>query len=193
MTKFQERIINLLNKDYNKNTLPNSNFDSFIEHLFFGHGRDMKYGLYFSLIYAENDIELEKLFKKLKKTNKNDRIVQYSRFDKFLDYIKDIDITNNFNSEMLYFNSRWDYGFILDNTIQITRKDTDNTLDTELFMKEIKKQYPPNNSKIAGELICEIPLDNEIFKFFFIQIGGYKNKYMKYKIKYLALRNKLIR
>ena len=29
MTKFQERIINLLNKDYNKNTLPNSNFDSF--------------------------------------------------------------------------------------------------------------------------------------------------------------------
>jgi hypothetical protein len=34
MTKFQERIINLLNKDYNKNTLTNYNFNFFRDIMF---------------------------------------------------------------------------------------------------------------------------------------------------------------
>ena len=153
---------------------------------------DMKYGLYFTLSYAENDIEFIKMFDRLNKTDGNDRIIQYIRLDKFLNYVKELDNINRFNSTILYLNNGWQYGHIMHDTIVIDRNSADNELDVELFMTNIKSQYPPENKSIIGvELICELPLSSDIFKFFYVsQFGGYeleyyKNKYLKYKNKYL--------
>jgi hypothetical protein len=75
-------------------------FDSLLEHLYLGH-TNMKYGLYFSLMYTENDIE----FCRLNTTNKNDIIIQYIKFDDFIEHVKELNNTYNFDSSILYINS----------------------------------------------------------------------------------------
>jgi disulfide oxidoreductase YuzD len=200
----KQKIIEMNLKLFDEN-MDDKLFDSFIEHLFYGH-EDMKYGLYFTLKYAKDDTDFRDSFNKLNKTNKNDRIIQYMKFDKFLEHIKELNRIYHFNSNILYANSGWHFGKIttiedlghkrvdfevggkyecsqLDVSVVIDTPCTDEHID--LFNKKIKNKYPNNTDELTYvELICELPLDY-IFNFFYVKTS--RNKYLKYKKKYLTL------
>lgn len=187
---------------FDENAITPKKFDKFLEHLYYGHDiKDietnkkigMKYGLYFSLKYAENNIKLIESFKSLERTDGNDRIVFYMRFDKFLKYINDIDLQYRFSSPILYLNiGEWKYGIIEHDSIIMTKNQQTNNFELDKFETQIKKYFTPETPEFEGELICQIPLSNDIFNIFFIQKGGSNNdKYIKYKYKYLKLKASL--
>ena len=85
-------------------------------------------------------------------------------------------------------NNRWQYGDITESSI-ILNKSIQLGINKDKFIQDIKKNY----QEITGneELICQIPLPIELFKFTFIEDSSeifYKKKYLKYKNKYLQLK-----
>ena len=68
------------------------------EYLLGGHPR-MEYGIYFGARKAKNDIEFLESIKKTEITNKNQKIIYYTKLEKMLDYIF------LFNVQIRYFSS----------------------------------------------------------------------------------------
>lgn len=189
--KDQEIIINL-NKELFKKMEPEM-FDKFIEHLYRGHN-NMKYGIYFSLAYADSDDEFLKNFKNLTDSETaNQRILFYAPLKVLLEHVNNVDLKEHFSlkSPLLYINSHWNYGEYNKDTIKMTRTEG-NLLNQEKFIKDILDKYKKNIDKT--ELICQLPLPENLFRTKFINISSaneFTNKYLKYKKKYLDLKNKI--
>ena len=124
----------------------------FVKHLFEGH-LDMEYGIYFSLIHAENDLDFLSKFNRLNHFDKDQKIVYYTPLTNLYDYlyIKNKEYRFSDNTFILYMNYTWQYGKI--DTQSITNP------HEILNLQEFKG---------LEELICQLPLPTEIFKFFFI-------------------------
>lgn len=137
------------------------------------------------MIYAKNDIELKEKLHPVDRPTKEDRIIMYTTLEELVDYVIKIKEKKEFKLELplLYVNSGWHYGKIDESSILMgsTKKE---------FIDEIKKKYNSQSWHSFVEIICQIPLSNDIFKFFYVsdQSGGYKEKYLKYKNKYLKLK-----
>ncbi len=121
------------------------------------------------------------------KPTPEDRIIHYTTLDKLVDYVLQIKLEKEFKIPLLYVNKGWQYGAIKKDTIVLKN-------NKQEFMTETMSIYNTSNTHIGEvEIICQIPLPNNIFKFLFVssQNGGYKEKYLKYKKKYLELKEKL--
>jgi hypothetical protein len=169
----------------------------FIEHLFRGHA-NMQYGIYFSMKYAKDDEDFKNKLGNISKSPRiGDRIIIYTTIDKLVDHCLDIKRNRNIRLPILYLNPDWQYGKIKCDTIILD----DNK---DIFINKIKTKYPPTSRYKLTELICQIPLEiapelkegqssNVLFNFFYVndqlpQSGGYREKYLKYKNKYLKLK-----
>ena len=154
--------------------------DAFIEHLHRGH--DMQYGIYFSMTYATDDNDFKSQMIPTNTFTPDDRIIHYSTIDKLINYVIQTKTQENIALPLLYINSGWKYGVIQKDTIILENKDK--------FIQQIKDTYPPGNKR-NPEIICQIPLPNSIFKFFYVSEmsgGEYKQKYQKYKQKYIKFK-----
>ena len=189
-----ELNLNLINED-----MPDNKFDKLIEHLYRGHG-EMKYGLYFTIGFADNDEDFENKFIKEDPENPNLTILYYTQLPHFLNYIKKLDLQYKFIENQVYLNDNWSHGFTNKHTIYLIKSsDYYTDSDIELFILDIYCKYYKFNinnstSKLrATELICKIPLDLNLFKSFFVSRTNnyYKIKYLKYKNKYLKYKNNL--
>lgn len=175
------------------NQMPNENFENLLTHLYRSH--NMQYGLYFSFLYAYDDIDFMSKFNRSIKPLSEDRIILYTTFDNLLQEIQKINNEKNFDSmtEILYVNNGWQYGEITNTSIKL-KKNTDNSLDINKFKLDVISALPQHKRVISNpELICQIPLRTELFKFFYVnEQHGSSNKleksltktkkYLKYKL-----------
>ena len=185
------KIITLNLEQYN-NIYTIKKFNQFIEHLHRGHGEDMKYGLYFGILYADNDLDFYRKININNVRSPNKRIIYYTKLINLLDYIEEIHREMIFSerTKLLYLNIGWQYGAIKYNSIILEK--TCRNIDKEKFINDIKTQYPIE--KITGheELICQLPLPIELFKFSYVEdnFSRFKEKYYMLKKKYHILKNK---
>lgn len=124
----------------------------FVKHVFEGHF-DMEYGIYFSLIQAENDLDFLSKFNRLNHFDKDQKIVYYTPLTKLYDYLYDKikEYKFSYNTFILYMNYTWQYG--------------------KIDIESITNPYEILNLQDFNgmeELICQLPLPTDIFKFFFI-------------------------
>lgn len=142
-----------------------------IRHLYRGHD-DMEYGLYFSIIKAKDDLDFLKNFKRSFPGNINQKIVYYCKLEKLLNHVDSVKKEYALDSNLVYVNPKWSYGYKLDNSFDYNDDHAD-------FKKNLDNLYRRNDSSFGrAELICQIPLPNELFKFTFsteMEGGSYKN------------------
>jgi len=133
-------------------------FINFIEHLYRGHS-DMEYGLYFGILKADNYLDFLSKIKKSNIKNIDQRIIYYSEINNFLNKI-DI-YQEKFKNNLLYFNKSWKYG------IKEYENGSMNYISTNRyhFLSHINSFN--NEILMNSELICNIPLSVENFKFIF--------------------------
>jgi hypothetical protein len=99
----KQEIINI-NKEL-FNSITESNFLNLITHLYRSH--DTQYGIYFSIMYATNDIDFISNFKRSNRPTSEDRIILYTTLDNFLLEIEKINNQKKFeaSTKILYLNS----------------------------------------------------------------------------------------
>lgn len=180
-----------INLDYYNEIKNKNKYDKFIEHLYRAHDTKMKYGLYFSIKYANDDKDFYDNINKNNVNSFNKRIIYYTKLDNLLDHLDNIYKEYNFSdtTKLLYLNNRWQYGNITESSI-ILNKSIQLGINKDKFIQDIKKNYQEITD--IEELICQIPLPIELFKFTFIENNHevfYKKKYLKYKNKYLQLKS----
>ncbi len=193
-------IIELLQSFVNYGILNNSannipEIDLFIIHLLKAH-EDMQYGLYFSfkLAYDDNDFYRHAL----RENESNYDLIYFTRISNLLEYVESIKLhyTGIFQMEdyefqlpLLYANNGWDYGVIKPRTIVL------EGIDMDMFFTRI---FNGSFNIQAGELVYQFPLPNNMFRTMLISkskreipFSPNKNKYLKYKDKYLKLKKRL--
>jgi hypothetical protein len=189
----QDAIIKLNLNKFREREYSDEDFDEFLIHLFRAHG-DMKYGLYFTLGFADDDDDFENKFIKLSGMEDNLSIIFYTKLMNLLHYLFNILTETLYDMPVLYVNEMWSYGKPNSNTITLNPENkysyTDDDFDR--FIEQIYKKYNGIHIDNNTELICVIPLPTEIFKYFYVPRGDrhFKHKYLKYKNKYLNLKNK---
>lgn len=133
----------------------------------------MAYGLYFSLLYASDDLDFVSKFDRLENPmGVNQRIVYYTELDDLLGHAVQLDQTEHFKSPLLYINRNWTYGWMDDSTVLLKnrRKATLERSDADNFKKIIAEKYPDISAdRNAQELVCQFPLPTTLFKFFYIE------------------------
>jgi hypothetical protein len=162
-------------------------FKQFIIGLHKGHGRTMKYGIYFSLINALNEENFKEiLLTRLRNISPRAKYyVYYIELSKLLEYVINIKQLELLLSPLIYINTQWNKGIYMDTTIKL------NDFTSDEFISQIT---PPFYSSDA-ELICQIPVPITHFKILMYnptstdQMTQYRNKYIKYKYKYNKLKN----
>ena len=159
--------------------------EALIQHLFRGHG--MQYGIYFSIKYAKDDIDFISKFKQQPRPTPEDRIIMFTTLENLVNHVSTIKDQQKFKLPLLYINSEWAYGKI----------DKENTIileeNKQEFIEKIKRTYlnidKYDDDDDDEEIICQIPLPNTMFKFFYVSdYKEFKQKYLKYKQKYLKLK-----
>ena len=145
-------------------------FVKFVEYLHRGHA-DMEYGLYFSSMVADNYLDfLEKIKttqNRLLLPDNDQRILYYINLTDLLKHINKIKREYDFKSPLCYFNKNWNYGKMNNNSFEYKN------------INSFTKQIVEKNRNIyltASELICQIPLPNELFKFIFTRQGGRRTR-----------------
>ena len=171
---------------FKKSLIANSTImkEALIQHLFRGHGDEMQYGIYFSIKYAKDDVDFISKFKQQPSSTREDRIIMFTTLENLVNHVSTIKDQQNFKLPLLYINSGWAYGKInKENTIILEK-------NKQEFIEKIKRTYLNiEKSDDDEEIICQIPLPNMLFKFFYV--SDYKKitqKYLKYKQKYLKLK-----
>ena len=158
--------------------------DLFIEYLLRAH-QEMEYGLYFSVKVAIDDADFYR--QALLENKEHFDIIYFTELENFLQYVyttKKYFIDNNpsFSFDLLYANTGWQYGSITEDSVVLDQ------LDFNQFEHELYRIHENSNDV---EIICQIPLPTSVFKYIHIEKGiDFKKKYMKYKQKYLELRDK---
>ena len=140
---------NEINYTYNK-------FIKFIEHLYRGHDK-MDYGLYFSIIMANDSKDfLEKIrIDDIKSSDQ--RIIFYQDLDNLLNLIDITKLDFGLKSPLIYINNGWKYGKIDSGSLVYNKDDRDGLY---LYLEGLEKLS-------KAELICQIPLYIENFNFTF--------------------------
>ena len=188
---------------FTESKIGNSNImkDALIQHLFRGH-EVMQYGIYFSIKYAKDDIDFISKFKQQSRPTPEDRIIMFTTLEKLVNHVSTIKDQQKFKLPLLYVNPFWNYGTIVKKTIIFEE-------NKQEFIENIKKTYDiidkdnkndiidedniieedDKNKNDNVEIICQIPLPNTLFKFFYVSdYKEFKQKYLKYKQKYLKLK-----
>lgn len=172
-------------------------FSQFIEHLYMAH-TGMDYGLYFSIMYANNDLDFIERIKRSVNLDRmiDKKIVYYCSLNELLSVINDIDQNYHFDAPLIYICDEWQYGKIDGNCIVMNRTN-DGQMMLDEFAGLVAINYPDNESLKNPELICQIPLPNETFNFFFAEYGdsfggtynvfNLRAKYLENKKRYLQL------
>lgn len=175
-------------------------FDKFLQHLARGH-ETMRYGIYFSIKYAENAQDfIKKMGTQTDNPTNDQEIIFFTPLNTLLKHLDQVIKTKmssdedfRFYGPLLYISDGWQYGKIDKDSIVMNKK-VDGTPDILLFESMVRKKYSNNNKIIDPELICQIPLPNELFMFFFqsvyqnqYQDGGSIEKYLDSKKEYLNL------
>jgi uncharacterized protein YlaN (UPF0358 family) len=147
---------------------------NYVTHLFRGHS-EMEYGLYFGLLKAENDKDFLTNIERSYPRDINQRIIYYTDIENLLDYTDDVNIEYDFKTNLIYFNTGWQYG----------KKDGDsmdyNGANRDDFIGYLNSFI--NRDLKISELICNIPLPITLFGFVYGTMSGGSEKYKKYKIK----------
>jgi hypothetical protein len=162
-------------------------FKNFIIGLHKGHGKTMKYGIYFSLINASDEDNFKEiLLSRLGNIRPSAKYyIYYTELSKLLEYVLTIKQRESLLSPLIYINTNWNKGNFSDSTVKLD----DNTV--QQFISQITQRHYTSES----ELICQIPIPITQFKILkynptsIDQITQYMNKYIKYKYKYNKLKN----
>tara|TARA_B100000745_G_scaffold294602_1_gene237820 strand:+ start:1022 stop:1828 length:807 start_codon:yes stop_codon:yes gene_type:complete len=158
-----QKIIDINLKYFQKEKLTKKQFLKFIEHLFKGHG-DMEYGIYFGSRKANNDKEFLESINRTNITNKNQTIIYYTKLNKLLDHIDKINEKYKFNTNLLYFNTNWQYGEKEDNSLDYTGKNRKKFISYLMGFTNEELEF--------SEIICHIPLKERLFKFTYRDLYG---------------------
>lgn len=159
--------------------MSDNNFFNLLTHLYRSH--NMEYGIYFSIMYAKDDIDFMNKFNRSIKPTSEDRIIFYTTLDKILQEVVKIHLEKNLDLDtfIIYLNNGWAYGEIDKNSIILEKiiNTPNKLLNIDKFTLHIKSIYPNNDylNNSQPELICQFPLKTEIFKFFYVndnQKGG---------------------
>ena len=178
---------------FKESKIGNSNImkEALIQHLFRGH-EVMQYGIYFSIKYAKDDIDFISKFKQQSRPTPEDRIIMFTTLENLVNHVSTIKDQQKFKLPLLYVNPFWNYGTIVKKTIIFEE-------NKQEFIENIKRTYDTidkndiiennMNKNDNVEIICQIPLPNTLFKFFYVSdYKEFKQKYLKYKQKYLKLK-----
>ena len=162
--KYKILYLNLL--QFKKENPNQREFLRLMKHLYEGHST-MQYGIYFGCRVAENPNDFLTMIKKEIKDYKNQKIIYYLEINKLFSIIDYHQNNYNFDSPLLYFNIRWQYG----------RKDdlsfTYNGINRTEMIEYISRI---NNEQLkVSEIICHIPLSIDMFNHVFEQYGGKRN------------------
>lgn len=173
-----DKIIKLNLDNFNNNHFTHKKFLSFIEHLYRAHD-NMEYGLYFSIKWAENDLDFLSKINRAK-LRENQKILYYSKLEKILEYVDKKKKKLNIISSLCYYNIGWSYGKMDDNSSKYLGNKQDFY---QSIIDNIQKGFDLNNY----ELVIQIPLPVELFKFTFERYGGRTNLLKYKKKKYINL------
>jgi len=162
-------------------------FKNFIIGLHKGHGKTMKYGIYFSLINASDEDNFKEiLLSRLGNITPSAKYyIYYTELSKLLEYVLTIKQRESLLSPLIYINTNWNKGNFTDSTVKLDY----NTV--QQFISQITQRHYTSEA----ELICQIPIPITQFKILEYnpsstdQITQYRNKYIKYKYKYNKLKN----
>jgi hypothetical protein len=80
----------------------------------------MKYGLYFTLGFADSDDDFENKFIKLSDMEDNLSIIFYTELENLLRYLFNILAETLYDMPLLYINEMWNYGKLTSDTITLT-------------------------------------------------------------------------
>jgi len=183
----KQHIIDFMNIMIEQNQLVNSSdeleIDNFITYLLRAH-EDMEYGLYFSFKIARNDDHFYSQALDVQTPTRD--LIYFEEFTNIAQFVfmwKEFFMSNEtFSMDLLYANQGWQYGAISEDSIIF------NQLDLDDFIAQIFQGLDLQE----GELICQLPLPYNLFKFMYISKGiPFRNKYLKYKKKYLELKKYL--
>lgn len=181
----KKHIIDSINIMIEQNQFVNSSdeleIDNFITYLLRAH-RTMEYGLYFSFKFANND---DDLFSQIIIGKPPKRyLIYFTEFTNIAQFVhlrkKSLMSDETFSMNVLYANRKWQYGRLLEDSIIFNELDLDN------FVSRILHKLTDPEFKDA-ELICQLPLPHDLFKFVYTNRPLYF-KYLKYKKKYLELK-----
>ena len=172
--------INLLY--FQKEKFTKKQFLEFIEHLFKGHG-DMEYGIYLGSRKANNDKEFLESIHRTNITNKNQTMIYYTKLNHLLDHVDKMKQKYNFNTNLLYFNKKWNYGIKGHDSLNYG-----GPKDRKSFISHLMEFT--NEELEFSEIICHIPLKTKIFKFTYRNLYGKTFKGGKSKTKKKRKRKK---
>jgi len=145
------------------NSHPSRSFrKTMITHLFQSHG-NMEYGMYFSLIHANDDVDFISKFQRIRRVQSDQKTIYFTTLRKLCNHIRMIDSIHTFSplTLLLYMNRTWQYGKLEEDSIYLTKS---NGLDIDAFISQLESI--PFTGK--EELICKLPLPIELFSFFFV-------------------------
>ena len=124
----------------------------------------MEYGIYFGSRKANNDKEFLESINRTNITNKNQTIIYYTKLNKLLDHIDKINEKYKFNTNLLYFNTNWQYGEKEDNSLDYTGKNRKKFISYLMGFTNEELEF--------SEIICHIPLKERLFKFTYRDLYG---------------------
>lgn len=183
----KKHIIDFMNIMIKDGQLVNSSdeleINNFITYLLRAH-KDMEYGLYFSFKIARNDDDFYAQALTVQTPTRD--LIYFTEFTDIAQFIfswkEFFKQKDTFSMDVLYANQGWQYGDISDDSIIF------NELDLDDFISQI---FQTLNLQ-EGELICQLPLPYNLFRYIYISKGiPFRDKYLKYKKKYLELKNYL--
>lgn len=140
----QEKIRDLNLENIDDNIETDEDKLEFVKFLNYAH-IDMNYGIYYSLIYANDDIDF-----RLKTYMRNKTII-YTTLDKLTKICLKMKNYKKLDIPILYLNNSWKYGKIDNETILLEE-------DSDEFINKIQ-----NINLRNAELICQIPLNIKDF------------------------------
>ena len=131
--------------------------EQFYDHLLRSHA-DMAYGLYFTLIKANDDEDFKRKMKyeDFDPLDKEHKICWYIQLEEFLNIADGADMYY----KNIYYNTKWDYGKFTEGSKNY------NTKNKEKFITSLSKQ--DNDTLYNYELICRFPIDLDVFLFKYI-------------------------
>ena len=163
--KDKKKISNINVDVFSNDRFTNVEFIRLIEHLYRGH-QTMEYGVYFGCKKAVNDIEFMEGIKHSHITDKDQRIVYYTKLDTLIEYINEQQKKYYFDSPILYFNVSWQYGIKEDTSMNYEQWNRNKSEFIDYINSFDNKQL------MLSEIVCQLPLPVELFKFTYKQQGG---------------------
>ena len=149
-----------------------------VTHLLQGHA-DMEYGLYFSMIRADNKLDFMSKFRRLHRIQDDMKIIYYTTLKRVCGFIMMLYEQSPLepSTEMIYMNRGWQYGKLDESSIQLEREPVAPfTPMMERFRSEFDFRFTGEE-----ELICQYTLPEEIFSFFFVEDSSRLGKRSKKK------------